>query len=215
MRVVVTGATGNVGTSVVEALAAHERVDQVVGIARRLPDESVTPGRTRYIAADVRDSDLAPVLDGADALVHLAWFFQPTRDASVTWEANVIGSTRVFTAAAAAGVGTIVVDPPEAIAEAYNTGRGSFRVRAKWNVEEGSRGTYVIVITEMPYMVQKSRLVEKLAELLNERKLPLVADIRDESAEDVRLIIEPRARTYRVGAALVERGSTAPPPRAG
>ena len=91
--------------------------------------------------------------------------------------------------------GGIIVDPPEAIAESYNTGRGSFRVRAKWSVEEGSRGTYIIVITEMPYLVQKSRLVEKLAELLNERKLPLVADIRDESAEDVRLVIEPRART--------------------
>ncbi|MBS0534570.1 MAG: DNA topoisomerase IV subunit A [Proteobacteria bacterium] len=91
--------------------------------------------------------------------------------------------------------GGIIVDPPEAIADAYNTGRGSFRVRAKWLVEEGARGTYNIVITEMPYLVQKSRLVEKLAELLNERKLPLVADIRDESAEDVRLVIEPRART--------------------
>ncbi|MBI1205525.1 MAG: DNA topoisomerase IV subunit A [Rhodopseudomonas sp.] len=91
--------------------------------------------------------------------------------------------------------GGICVDTPDAIAEAYTTGRGSFRVRARWHQEEGSRGTYVIVITEMPYLVQKSRLVEKLAELLNDKKLPLVADIRDESAEDVRLVIEPRART--------------------
>jgi topoisomerase-4 subunit A len=91
--------------------------------------------------------------------------------------------------------GGICVDPPEAIAEAYATGRGSFRVRARWHSEETGRGTYVIVITEMPWLVQKSRLVEKIAELLNDKKLPLVADVRDESAEDVRLVIEPRART--------------------
>jgi topoisomerase-4 subunit A len=91
--------------------------------------------------------------------------------------------------------GGICVDPPEAIAEAYATGRGSFRVRARWHEEEGSRGTYNIVITEMPWLVQKSRLVERIAELLNDKKLPLVADVRDESAEDVRLVIEPRART--------------------
>ncbi|HVG50054.1 MAG TPA: DNA gyrase subunit A, partial [Xanthobacteraceae bacterium] len=89
--------------------------------------------------------------------------------------------------------GGIIVDPRDAIAEAYTTGRGSFRVRARWETEEAGRGTYQIVITEIPYMVQKSRLVERLAELLNEKKLPLVSDVRDESAEDVRLIIEPRA----------------------
>jgi topoisomerase-4 subunit A len=97
--------------------------------------------------------------------------------------------------------GGIIVDSGEALAEAYTTGRGSFRVRAKWSVEEGSRGTYVVVITEIPWLVQKSRLVEKLAELINEKKLPLVADVRDESAEDIRLVIEPRART--VDAALM------------
>jgi len=91
--------------------------------------------------------------------------------------------------------GGIIVDTPESIAEAYNTGRGSFRVRARWKQEDTGRGTYVIVISEMPWLVQKSRLVEKLAELINEKKLPLVADVRDESAEDVRLVIEPRSRT--------------------
>jgi topoisomerase-4 subunit A len=95
--------------------------------------------------------------------------------------------------------GGVVVDPPEAIAEAYATGRGSFRVRARWHSEETGRGTYVIVITEMPWLVQKSRLVERIAELLNDKKLPLVADVRDESAEDVRLVIEPRARTVDAG----------------
>jgi topoisomerase-4 subunit A len=90
--------------------------------------------------------------------------------------------------------GGFVVDSQEAITEAYVTGRGSFRVRAKWNQEEGARGTWVIVITEIPYLVQKSRLVEKIAELLNEKKLPLVGDVRDESAEDIRLVIEPKSR---------------------
>ena len=91
--------------------------------------------------------------------------------------------------------GGVIVDTPETIAEAYNTGRGSFRVRARWKQEDTGRGTYVIVVTEIPWLVQKSRLVEKLAELINEKKLPLVADVRDESAEDVRLVIEPRSRS--------------------
>jgi len=91
--------------------------------------------------------------------------------------------------------GGIIVDTPETIAEAYNTGRGSFRVRARWKQEDTGRGTYVIVITEIPWLVQKSRLVETLAELINEKKLPLVADVRDESAEDIRLVIEPRSRS--------------------
>jgi topoisomerase IV subunit A len=91
--------------------------------------------------------------------------------------------------------GGIIVDPPDLIAEAYTTGRGSFRVRARWHTEDTGRGTYVIVVTEIPWLVQKGRLVERLAELINEKKLPLVADARDESAEDIRLVIEPRSRT--------------------
>ncbi len=90
--------------------------------------------------------------------------------------------------------GGIVVDPAEAIAEAYTTGRGSFRLRARWKTEDTGRGTYQIVITEIPWQVQKMRLVERIAELINEKKLPLVADMRDESAEDVRLVFEPRSR---------------------
>jgi topoisomerase IV subunit A len=91
--------------------------------------------------------------------------------------------------------GGIIVDSRDSIAEAYSTGRGSFRVRARWHKEDTGRGTYLIVVTEVPWLVQKGRLVEKLAELLNERKLPLVADVRDESAEDIRLVIEPKSRT--------------------
>ncbi|PDT75542.1 DNA topoisomerase IV subunit A [Bradyrhizobium sp. C9] len=91
--------------------------------------------------------------------------------------------------------GGIVVDSKESIIEAYTTGRGSFRTRSRWTQEEGARGTWVVVVTEIPWLVQKSRIVEKIAELINEKKLPLVADVRDESAEDVRLVIEPKSRT--------------------
>ncbi len=90
--------------------------------------------------------------------------------------------------------GGIIVDSKEAIAEAYATGRGSFRTRARWTQEEGARGTWVIVVTEIPWLVQKSRLVEKISDLYNEKKLPLVADVRDELAEDIRLVIEPKSR---------------------
>jgi topoisomerase-4 subunit A len=91
--------------------------------------------------------------------------------------------------------GGVIVDPPEVIAEAYATGRGSFRVRARWKSEDTGRGTYQIVVTEIPWQVQKMRLVERIAELINERKLPLLADMRDESAEDVRIVLEPRSRS--------------------
>jgi len=95
--------------------------------------------------------------------------------------------------------GGVIVDPPAAITDAYTTGRGSFRVRARWHKEDTGRGTYLIVVTEIPWLVQKGRLVEKLAELINEKKLPLVADVRDESAGDIRLVIEPRSRTVDAG----------------
>ncbi|MBZ6076912.1 DNA topoisomerase IV subunit A [Microvirga puerhi] len=91
--------------------------------------------------------------------------------------------------------GGIVVDTPESIAETYRTGRGSFRVRARWTKEDLGRGNWQIVVTEIPYSVPKSRLIEKIAELLQEKKLPLLADVRDESAEDIRVVLEPRAKT--------------------
>ncbi|WP_456622750.1 DNA topoisomerase IV subunit A [Bradyrhizobium sp. P5_C12] len=95
--------------------------------------------------------------------------------------------------------GGIIVDSKQAIAEAYTTGRGSFRVRARWEQEEGARNTWVIVVTEIPWLVQKSRLIEKIAELLDQKKLPLVGDIRDESAEDVRIVIEPKSKNVDPG----------------
>ena len=91
--------------------------------------------------------------------------------------------------------GGIIVEPREQIVEAYKTGRGSFRLRARWEKEEAGRGTYQIVVTEIPYQVPKARLVARIAELLQAKKLPLLADVRDESAEDVRLVLEPKSRT--------------------
>src|SRR6185437_9076028 len=91
--------------------------------------------------------------------------------------------------------GGILVDGPETIAEAYKTGRGSFRVRAKWKKEEGARGVYQIVVSEIPYQVQKARLIAQIAELLEQKKLPLLDDVHDESAEDVRIVLTPKSRT--------------------
>ncbi|AMW35130.1 DNA topoisomerase IV subunit A [Haematospirillum jordaniae] len=91
--------------------------------------------------------------------------------------------------------GGILVDSPDSVHEAYATGRGTFRLRARWEIEKLSHGLFQIIVTEIPYQVQKSRVIEKIAELLNAKKLPLLADIRDESAEDVRVVLEPRNRT--------------------
>lgn len=85
-----------------------------------------------------------------------------------------------------------LVENRDAIVQAYKTGRGGFRMRAKWEKEELGRGTYQIVVTEIPYQVQKSKLIEKIADLINEKKLPILTDVRDESAEDIRVVLEPR-----------------------
>jgi topoisomerase IV subunit A len=90
--------------------------------------------------------------------------------------------------------GGIIVEPHEEIVQAYKTGRGSFRLRARWTREDLGRGGYQIVVTEIPYQVPKARLVARIAELLLAKKLPLLADVRDESAEDVRLVLEPKSR---------------------
>src|SRR4051812_14694848 len=109
VKVVVVGATGNVGTAVVRALTADDRVSEIVGIARRRPEWE--PPKTTFVAADIAGDDLVPHLRGADAVVHLAWLFQPTHRPMVTWQANAVGSARVFEAASAAGGGVLGYAP--------------------------------------------------------------------------------------------------------
>lgn len=91
--------------------------------------------------------------------------------------------------------GGVIVEPRAQILEAYKTGRGGFRVRARWDKEETGRGGYQIVVTEIPYGVQKAKLIEKIADLMSEKKLQLLGDVRDESAEEIRLVLEPKSRT--------------------
>ncbi|MFK7763386.1 MAG: DNA topoisomerase IV subunit A [Roseobacter sp.] len=90
--------------------------------------------------------------------------------------------------------GGVIVEPAENIAQAYRTGKGGFRLRCRWEVEDLGRGQWQIVVTEIPYQVQKSRLIEKIAELIQTKKIPILGDVRDESAEDIRLILEPRSK---------------------
>jgi len=90
--------------------------------------------------------------------------------------------------------GGVLVEPRETILESYRTGRGSFRLRAKWTVEDLGRGQWQIVVTEIPYQVQKSKLIEKIAESIQAKRIPILADVRDESAEDIRLVLEPRSK---------------------
>ncbi|MEM6536966.1 MAG: DNA topoisomerase IV subunit A [Pseudomonadota bacterium] len=100
--------------------------------------------------------------------------------------------------------GGVCIEPHDAMVEAYATGRGGFRLRARWDTEDLGRGRYQIVVTEIPYQVQKSKLIERVADLMQNKKLPFLGDIRDESAEDVRLILEPKSGTTDP-AALMEQ----------
>jgi len=136
MRVVVTGASGNVGTSVLEALGREEKVGEIVGTARRVPELEMP--KVRWAGADVVEDDLRPLFTGADAVVHLAWAIQPSRDESVTERINVEGSRRVFEAAARAGVGAIV---HASSVGAYSPGPKRRRVDEAWGVE-GIQGSF-------------------------------------------------------------------------
>ena len=127
MRVVVVGATGNVGTSVVEALVSEPAVDEIIGVARRMPEWE--PPKTQWRTADVGSDELTPLLQGADAVVHLAWLFQPTHDPKTTWRVNVGGSERVFRAAAGAGVRTLVY---ASSVGAYSPGPKDRKVDETW-----------------------------------------------------------------------------------
>jgi nucleoside-diphosphate-sugar epimerase len=127
MRVVVTGATGNVGTSVVRALAADARVDEIIGVSRRVPDWQHP--RTRWVSADVVTSALEPVFEGADAVIHLAWLIQPSHDPEALRAVNVDGSRRVFEAAVRAGAKVLVHASSVGV---YSPGPKDRRVDESW-----------------------------------------------------------------------------------
>jgi UDP-glucose 4-epimerase len=127
MRVVVTGATGNVGTSVLDALAKDSQVSEIVGLARRLPE--IEKPKVRWVHADVASCELAPHFHGADAVVHLAWAIQPSHDEKVMERTNVLGSRRVFEAAADAGAGSLVY---ASSVGAYSPGPKDRRVDESW-----------------------------------------------------------------------------------
>jgi nucleoside-diphosphate-sugar epimerase len=127
MRVLITGATGNVGTSLVERLGADDEVTEIIGVARR--PTTWRPPKTSWVRADVARDDLEPIVRGVDAVVHLAWIFQPTHDPTTTWDNNVRGSRRVFEAVAAAGVPTLV---HASSVGAYSPGSSDVRVDESW-----------------------------------------------------------------------------------
>ena len=144
MRIVVTGASGNVGTSVLRALAADDAIEDIIGISRRAP--SISFPRTHWICADVAADELVAIFDGADAVVHLAWLIQPSRDRALTRRVNYDGSRRVFDAVATAGVPALVYasslgayspGPKEPVDESWPTGgvRSSFYSSDKADVE--------------------------------------------------------------------------------
>lgn len=130
MRIVVTGASGNVGTSVLEALGRESQVKEIVGIARRVPEAEMP--KVEWVGADVVADDLVPIFDGADAIVHLAWAIQPSRDETVTERINVFGSMRVFDAADAAAVPALVY---ASSVGAYSPGPKQRQVDESWPVD--------------------------------------------------------------------------------
>lgn len=130
MRVVVTGASGNVGTSVLEALGREAKVEEIVGIARRVPE--VEMPKVRWVGADVTEDDLVPVFSGADAVVHLAWAIQPSRDEATTERINVLGSRFVFDAVAETKVPALVY---ASSVGAYSPGPKRRRVDESWPVD--------------------------------------------------------------------------------
>ncbi|WP_248960836.1 NAD-dependent epimerase/dehydratase family protein [Sphaerisporangium perillae] len=137
MRVIVVGATGNVGTSVISALESDPDVTSITGVARRLPARR--PGRTEWRSADVTTSDLRSLFSGADAVINLAWLFQPTHDPVATWRANVLGGMRVIRAVAEAGVQILV---HASSVGAYSPGPKDRPVDESWPTDGWPRAAY-------------------------------------------------------------------------
>lgn len=142
MRVVVVGATGNIGISLVERLAADPGVDSIVGVARRAPEgplEFTGAERVSWVPADIRYDDLEPIVEGADAVVHLAWMFQPTHRPEVTWSTNAVGTSRLVDAVVATGVPALVVSSSVA---AYSPRANTTPIDESWPTHGTSTAPY-------------------------------------------------------------------------
>ena len=133
------------------------------------------------MATSIPPHNVAEIIDAATLLIE-----QPNADAAALLE-HIKGPDLP--------TGGQIIDSAALIAEAYATGRGGFRVRSRWHVEDQGRGTWVAVVTEIPYQVQKGKLIEAIAAIINDKKLPILADVRDESDEAIRIVIEPRSRS--------------------
>ncbi len=133
------------------------------------------------MATSIPPHNVAEIIDAASHLID-----NPKAEASALMD---------FVAGPDFPTGGVIVDGAEAIAGAYATGRGAFRVRARWTIEKGSQGSWSAVISEIPYQVPKSKLIEQIAALISEKKLPILEDVRDESDERIRIVLQPRSRT--------------------
>jgi nucleoside-diphosphate-sugar epimerase len=185
MRVVVVGASGNVGTSVLAALAREPAVDSVLGIARRVP-EDVSFEKTDWAEADVVTDDLVPLFRGADAVVHLAWLIQPSRDRETTRRVNVDGSAAVFRAAAEAGVGTLVY---ASSVGAYSPGPKDRTVDESWQTDGISSSYYSRQKAEVERLLD--RFEQEQPQVRSVRLRPALIFKRESAGEQRRLFVGP------------------------
>jgi UDP-glucose 4-epimerase len=184
MRVVVVGATGNIGTSLVQALAADPEVTSVLGLARRLP--SWRPDGVEWATADISSDELAPHLRGADVVVHLAWLIQPTHDPVLTWRVNVLGGIRVFRAAVDAGVRALVYSSSVG---AYSPGPKDTEVDESWPTDGWPTAAYT---REKAYMERVlDRLEAEHPQLRVVRMRPAFVFKREAGTEQRRLFVGP------------------------
>lgn len=196
MRVVIFGGTGNVGTSVLEALSQESAVDEVVAVARR-PSSRSYP-RTKFVTADIVDSDLVPIVRGADAVVHLAWLIQPGRNETITRAVNVDGSERVFRAAVEAGVPKLVY---ASSVGAYSPGPKDQFVDESWPTDGIASSFYARHKAEVERLLD--RLEREQPELRVVRMRPGLIFKREAATEIRRLFIGPFLPRALVQAELI------------
>jgi UDP-glucose 4-epimerase len=196
MRVVVTGASGNVGTSVLAALATEPRVEEIVGVARRLPE--LQPPKVRWRPADVTCDDLTPIFADAEAVVHLAWAIQPSRDEEVLRRTNVLGSGRVFEAVAEAGVPSLVY---ASSVGAYSPGPKDRQVEESWPTEGISTSFYSRHKAEVERLLDTFEANEPEVRVVRMR--PALIFKRDAASEIRRLFIGPFLPNFLVRPGLI------------